>query len=274
MRLLFITPLLGLVAMCISCTAEDMAQMPKTTLSEKGTEFTVSQSHANLSKNFGHKHITQAAIDHHGDRYGIHGEISRIHFNERAIELRGGFSFGMTDRISSKILVGSSTYNRNISPSKMGSFSLEAHLFNRKVMMIPLIERKIYRNGVKTYLMALDTVYYSDGNDEGHYWATQLHVKNTSPTLTRLRSTGVGVGTSFINPKKYTAELYGEVGSTYYENLNTPQRDYSYFLIRPSFDIHLKDHWELLGMATFEHTKFYNQKEFRLSLKYQIPENP
>lgn len=274
MRLFFITPLLGLLVICMPCMVDGMAQVPKTILSEKGTELTASQSHANFSKNFGHKHMTQAMIDHHGDSYGVHGEVSRIHFNERAIEFRGGFSFGMTDRISSKILVGSSTYNRNISPKKMASLSFEAHLFNRKVMMIPLIERKIYRNGVKTYLMALDTVYYSDANDEGHYWATQLHVKNTSPTLTRLRSTGVGLGTSFISPKKYTAELYGEVGSTYYENLNTPERDYGYFLIRPSFDIHLRDHWALLGMVTFEHTKFYNLQEFRLSLKYKIPETP
>lgn len=242
-----------------------------TTLHEKGTEFGLAQEYAHLSKNNGHKHVSTLSLHHHGKRYGFYGELGRVHFHERAFQYKAGFAFSMTDKVSAKLEVGSSTKNQNICPEKMGAISLEAHTPNRKMMFIPLLERKIYRNGVKTYLMALDSVYYSEPrNDEGCYLATQLHLKNTSPTLTRFRSTGVGLGTSYVHPKKYTLEIYGEVGSTYYENLDTNQRDFSYYLIRPAIDIHLKDNVLLLLLATYQRTKFYDLQEFRASLKFRL----
>ncbi|UNM06724.1 MAG: hypothetical protein H6925_03485 [Holosporaceae bacterium] len=188
------------------------------------------------------------------------------------INLKAGFAFSMTDRLSTKVEVGSSTKNKNISPEKFGALSVEAHAFDRKMMFIPLLERKIYRNGIKTYLMALDSVYYSDAvNSEGCYWATQLHLKNTSPTLTRFQSTGVGLGTSYIHPQKYTLEIYGEAGSTYYENSdNLNQRDYSYYLIRPAIDIYLTNTILFLLKATFQRTKFYDAKEVVASLKWKL----
>ena len=240
----------------------------KTILEEKESDLSVGHQSLYYSKGTGHQNVTTLSANHHREKYGLHGELSHIHYRERAVAFKGGFSFGISDRISGKLLAGSSTKNQNISPQKYMGASVEAHLFNRKMMFIPLLEKRTFRNGISEYLMALDAVYFSQAlNEEGGYFGTQFHIKSEGSSLTNLHSPGIGLGTSFIAPKKYTLELYGEVGETYYDQLNTRRKNFSYALIRPSVDIHLRDNLILLARATYKKTKFYVEKEFYLSIK-------
>ncbi len=83
------------------------------------------------------------------------------------------------------------------------------------------------------------------------------------------------MGTSYISPQKYTLGIYGEAGSTYYENLdNLNHRNYSYYLIRPTVDIYLTENMLLLLKTTFQRTKFYDAKEVLASLKWKLDSTP
>ena len=92
----------------------------ETTLQEKGSEFGLEQQYTNLTKNQGHTHATTLFANHHGARYGLYGELARVHSQERAYRFKAGFAFSMTDRISGKLEAGSSTKNKNIIPEKYG----------------------------------------------------------------------------------------------------------------------------------------------------------
>lgn len=246
-----------------------------TTLEEKGTFLLTEYRTSGFTKGYKSKNVTSLSVAHHAQKLGGQLNVAHVKGDEKASFVSGGFSFGINDLTSAKFLVGGSSKNRGILPRQSFSFSLESHCFDRSLMVIPLIEHREYRNGVKEYLTAIDFVYYFKPFQESEgYMGAQFHLKNTSPRLAQLKSRGMGVGVTYIKPHAYAAELYTEIGRTFYENSQVNQRNYPYFLIRPMVDLPVNDRVMFLIGASYEKTKFYHVREYSVGLKAALQGAP
>ncbi len=246
-----------------------------TTLEEKGTFLSTDYRTSGFTKGYKSKNVTSFSVAHHAQKLGGQLNVAYVKGDEKASFVSGGFSFGINDLTSAKFLVGGSSKNRGILPRQSFSFSVESHCFDRSLMVIPLIEHREYRNGVKEYLTAIDFVYYFKPFQESEgYMGAQFHLKNASPRLAQLKSRGMGVGVTYIQPNAYAAELYTEFGRTFYENSQVNQRNYPYFLIRPMVDLPFNENVVFLMGASYEKTKFYNVREYNVGLKIVLPGGP
>ena len=115
-----------------------------------------------VSDGFEDRSFVGAFIDHYSVAgLGTHGEVSFVSREEEATFFAGGLSYGTSESLRPRIMVGTSSSNQNILPEFYLRGALEIQTApSEGLLATPAVTFRSYRNGVEEIVPGLDVAYY------------------------------------------------------------------------------------------------------------------